>query len=88
MSTMPSAPPALVWPGTLVSTGWLAEQLGHPALRVVDIRGYVKTTDLGHGKQRAEYVGARAEYDAAHIPGAGYVEWTSDILDPDYPVPV
>ncbi len=78
---------SLDWPGTLVGTEWLAERLDHPAIRVVDIRGYVKTVDLGGGKQRAEYVAARDEYEAGHIPGAVFVDWTSDIVDPDDPVP-
>jgi thiosulfate/3-mercaptopyruvate sulfurtransferase len=73
-------------PGTLVSAEWLGDRLDAPALRVVDIRGYVKTEDLGEGWQRAEYVGARDEYDAAHIPGAVYVDWTADITDHDNPV--
>jgi thiosulfate/3-mercaptopyruvate sulfurtransferase len=77
----------------LVSTGWLENNLSEvPAadinLRVVDIRGYVKKTDLGDGRQKAEYLGARDEYDEAHIPGAVYVDWTSDITDPDDPVSV
>jgi len=72
---------------SLVRTDWLAEHLGNPGLRVVDIRGYVKKTDLGGGRQQAEYLGARNEYDEAHIPGAVYVDWTSDITDPDDPVP-
>jgi thiosulfate/3-mercaptopyruvate sulfurtransferase len=72
----------------LVTTDWLAEHLRDPDLRVVDIRGYVKKTDLGEGRQRAEYLGAREEYDEAHIPGAVYVDWTRDITDPDDPVPV
>jgi len=72
----------------LVTTDWLAEHLRDPDLRVVDIRGYVKKTDLGGGRQRAEYLGAREEYDEAHVPGAVYVDWTRDIIDPDDPVPV
>ncbi len=72
----------------LVTTDWLAEHLRDPDLRVVDIRGYVKKTDLGGGRQRAEYLGARVEYDEAHVPGAVYVDWTRDITDPDDPVPV
>ena len=75
------------WPGTLVKTDWLAAHLGHQQLRIVDMRGYVKTSLLGDGKQRAEYTGARDEYDAGHIPGAVFVDWTSDITDPDDPVP-
>ncbi len=77
----------LDWPGTLVSTEWLAEHLQDPAIRIVDIRGYVKTTDLGGGKQEARYIAARDEYEAGHIPGAVFVDWTSDITDPDDPVP-
>ncbi len=72
----------------LVTTGWLAEHLQDPDLRVVDIRGYVKKTDLEEGRQRAEYLAAREEYDEAHVPGAVYVDWTSDITDPNDPVPV
>ena len=70
----------------LVSVDWLADHLDHPGLRVVDIRGYVRTTDLGGGRQRAEYAGAPEEYAAGHIPGAVFVDWTSDITDPDNPV--
>jgi len=72
---------------TLAQTGWLHEHLEDPDLRVVDIRGYVKKTDLGGGRQRAEYLPAREEYDEAHVPGAVFVDWTRDITDPDDPVP-
>src|SRR5918997_1597360 len=73
---------------TLVSTDWLAEHLDDADLRVVDIRGYVKKRDLGNGRQEAEYLAARDEYDEAHVPGAVYIDWTRDITDPDDPVPV
>jgi len=71
----------------LVDTGWLQGRLEDPGLRVVDIRGYVKKTDLGDGRQRAEYLPAREEYDEAHVPGAVFVDWTRDITDPEDPVP-
>jgi thiosulfate/3-mercaptopyruvate sulfurtransferase len=71
----------------LITTDRLAERLEDENVRVVDIRGYVKKTDLGSGRQKAEYLGARDEYDAAHVPGAVYVDWTRDITDPDHPVP-
>lgn len=76
-------------PGSLVSTDWLENHLLEPSVRVIDIRGYVKSVDAGtgDGKQNAEYVGARDEYEAAHIPGAVYVDWTTDITDPEDPVP-
>jgi thiosulfate/3-mercaptopyruvate sulfurtransferase len=67
----------------LVDTAWLAAHLNQPMLRVVDIRGYVNTTDHGNGRQKAEYLGAPDEYEAAHIPGAVFVDWTRDIIDPD-----
>jgi 3-mercaptopyruvate sulfurtransferase SseA len=59
-------------PDALVTTDWLADHLDDlgERLRVVDIRGYVKKTDLGGGRQRADYLPAREEYDEAHIPGA------------------
>src|SRR5919106_95540 len=66
----------------LVTTVWLAGHLEDPGVRIVDIRGYVNKTDLGGGRQRAEYVGARDEYDEAHVPGAVYVDRTRDITDP------
>lgn len=74
-------------PDDLVSAAWLAEHLARPGVRVVDIRGYVTTTDLGGGRQWAAYVGARDEYEANHIPGAVFIDWTSDITDPDDPIP-
>jgi thiosulfate/3-mercaptopyruvate sulfurtransferase len=72
----------------LVSTDWLAGHLEDENLRVVDIRGYVKKTDLGGGRQKADYLAAPDEYDEGHIPGAVYVDWTTDITDPDDPVSV
>jgi thiosulfate/3-mercaptopyruvate sulfurtransferase len=52
------------------------------------MRGYVVTRPVGPGVDEAEYRGAREEYLAGHIPGAVYVDWTRDIIDPDDPVPV
>jgi thiosulfate/3-mercaptopyruvate sulfurtransferase len=75
-----------ILPGTLVSPEWLAAHLDAPGLRVVDIRGYVKTEDLGNGRQKADYLGAGDEYAHAHIPGSVFVDWTSDITDPDSPI--
>jgi thiosulfate/3-mercaptopyruvate sulfurtransferase len=75
-----------ILPDSLVSTEWLAEHLDAPSLRIVDIRGYVDTTDLGNGRQNAVYRGAPDEYASGHIPGSVFVDWTSDIVDPDNPV--
>ena len=73
--------PESILPGTLVSPDWLATQLHNPGIQVVDIRGYVKTENLGEGRQSAEYVGARDEYEREHIPGSVFVDWTTDIVD-------
>jgi thiosulfate/3-mercaptopyruvate sulfurtransferase len=62
----------------LVSTAWLAEHLLDPNLRVVDIRGRVLTAD----QPLPHYYAHRAEYDQSHLPGAVFVDWTQDIVDP------
>jgi len=69
----------------LVETSWLAEHLHEQHLRIVDMRGYVRTVE-SDGVQEAAYVGAREEYEKAHIPGAVYIDWTSNIIDPDDPI--
>ena len=68
----------------LVETSWLAEHLHDSDIRIVDLRGYVKIIplDVASGLQEAHYLGAHDEYEQAHIPGAVYVDWTSDIADP------
>ncbi len=71
----------------IVSTDWLAEHVGDPKVRVADIRGFVTTKPVAPGVEHATYRGAREEYLAGHIPGAVYIDWTSDITDPDDPVP-
>src|SRR6059058_2878506 len=74
--------------GLLAETGWLAAHLDDPQVRVVDMRGYVRTVDLGDGRQVSTYAGAADDYAAGHIPNAIYLDWTRDIVDPDDPVPV
>lgn len=67
----------------LVSTDWLAAHLDDPAVVVLDVRGKV----LPPGSV-PRYVPKRAEYDASHVPGAAFVDWTRDIVDLADPVPV
>ena len=69
----------------LVETSWLAEHLDEPQLRIVDMRGYVRSV-VRDGVQDAEYVGAREEYEQGHIHGAVYIDWSRDIIDPNDPV--
>ncbi len=51
-------------PRTLVSTDWLAKHLKDPDLRIIDASWYMPDMDRD----------ARAEYDAAHVPGARYFD--------------
>ncbi len=57
-------------PKTLVSTDWLAKHLKDPDLRVLDGSWYLPTVNRD----------ARAEYDAAHIPGARFFD-IDDVAD-------
>ena len=73
----------------LVEPEWLALKpaSGAPLLRIVDMRGYVRTQTNAEGVQVATYVGAREEYAAGHLPGAIYLDWTEDIVDENDPIP-
>lgn len=74
----------------LLSADWLADRLeagDAPDLRIVDIRGYVTTRPVGPGVDEASYRGASEEYLNGHIPGAVYLDWTRDIVDPDDSIP-
>ncbi|HRA49365.1 MAG TPA: rhodanese-like domain-containing protein, partial [Thermomicrobiales bacterium] len=77
-----------ILPDSLVSTEWLQQHLGMDNLTVVDIRGFVKSRPVGtSGQQVADYLPATDDYLAGHIPGAVFVDWTTDITDPNDPVP-
>jgi thiosulfate/3-mercaptopyruvate sulfurtransferase len=74
----------------LVETAWLAQHLNDPKIRIVDMRGYVRLIERDGSQsapiQDALYIGARDEYEQSHIPGAIYVDWSSDIVDHHNPV--
>lgn len=61
----------------LVSTDWLAEHLADPDLRVADCTWFLPT----------EQRDARAEHDAAHIPGAVFLD-LAEIVDEANPAPM
>ena len=71
----------------LVDPAWLESNLSDPRIRIIDIRGYVVTDTKADGTQSADYRGARGEYAEAHIPGASYLDWTTDIVDTEDPIP-
>jgi thiosulfate/3-mercaptopyruvate sulfurtransferase len=57
----------------LVSSDWLAAHLDDPDVVVADMRW----RESGHGP---------ALYARGHIPGAVYVDWSTDLVEPDSPV--
>src|SRR5437868_1006213 len=71
----------------LVETAWLRDHLDAPQIRVVDMRGEVRTQTEADGRQTAEYRGRPDLYAAGHVPGAVYLDWTSDLIDEADPVP-
>lgn len=60
----------------MVSTEWLAAELGKPDLRIVDASLFLPGTPRD----------PRAEYEAAHIPGAAFLDLPT-LSDPADPVP-
>jgi thiosulfate/3-mercaptopyruvate sulfurtransferase len=60
----PAATTAL--PTPIVSTMWLAQHIGAPHVKVVDASMYLPNANRN----------SRAEYDAAHIPGAVFADFT------------
>ena len=53
-----------------MSTEWLAGHLDDPEVVVVDMRW----REDGSGRSR---------YDRGHIPGAVFIDWATDLVDPD-----
>ena len=66
----------------LVDTAWLAGRLADPAIRIVDVRGGIRPPS----DPAPWYLESREAYAAAHIPGAAYVGWLSDLVEPAAPV--
>ncbi len=64
----------------------LLAQLAHPQQRIIDIRGTVGHQDLGDGYEKGIYSGNYDDYLSGHIPGALFVDWTTDIVDATQPV--
>ena len=67
--------------GPLASADWLDENLGDENLRLIDMRGAV----LPPSEPPPHYIADRDAYLQAHIPGAQYVDWLVDIVEPGSP---
>jgi len=62
---------------TLVNTEWLSQHLDEPDLVLLDCTVCQKLEDDGGFRN----VSGRAEYDAGHIPTAGFADLTDDLAD-------
>lgn len=57
----------------LCDPDWVAEHLDDPGVVIVDMRW----DEGGAGRSR---------YEAGHIPGAVYLDWATDLVDPSHPI--
>ena len=72
------------WDGRgLVSTAWLEANLADPDLRLFDVTVHLRPATPG--PYRIE--GGRSDYEAAHIPGAAFLDLAGDLSDRDAPLP-
>lgn len=67
-------PATFARPELLASPDWLAENLGRSGMRILDCRW------------RVDGAGQRL-YAAGHVPGAVFLDWASDLVDADDPLP-
>lgn len=63
----------------LVTTAWLAEHLEDSKVRIIDIRGHV----LPASAPTPHYYAHHDAYVQAHLPGAMFIDWTRDIVQPE-----
>ncbi len=67
-------------PEAIVDTAWLAEHLGDPNLRIFETTTYLLDPPEGSGLSWLVRPG-REEYDAGHIPGAGFLDVQNELSD-------
>lgn len=67
---------------SLVTTDWLSRHLDDPDLVVLDCSVYSLPDDAGG----IVNVNGRTEYEAGHIPGAGFADLMGDLADSDSPI--
>jgi thiosulfate/3-mercaptopyruvate sulfurtransferase len=66
--------------GVLVQTDWLASHLDDRELRIFDCTTHLRPGQAG-ANAPYQIVGGRAEYDAEHIPGAGFLDLQGELSD-------
>ena len=70
-------------PEAIVSTDWLEANLTSPGLRVFDCTTYLALRP-GSGRPY-DVVSGRSDYEAAHIPGSGFLDLQADLSEQDSP---
>jgi thiosulfate/3-mercaptopyruvate sulfurtransferase len=68
----------LAHPEWLVGTEWLEANLGDPDLRIFDVTAKLSIDDSVDN--------CRADFEAAHVPGAGYLDIARELSDTDSPL--
>ena len=66
-------------PEFLVSTDWLAEHLADDDIRVFETTVFLRPRDGGGYRVES----GRSEYEAGHVPGAGFLDLQGDFSDND-----
>ncbi len=61
----------------LVDTAWLAAHLGEPGLRVYDCTTHLLPDPVSTFRAQT----ARPDWERGHVPGAGYLDLTTDLSD-------
>lgn len=71
------------WDGRgLVSAEWLAANLGDPGLRIFDVTVHLRPSTPGPYRVES----GRADYEAAHVPGAAFLDLARDVSDTASPL--
>jgi hypothetical protein len=72
-------------PDALVQTDWLAAHLADPDLRLFECTTWLRPAAPGEGVPYHPEAG-RADYEAGHIPGAGFLDLPGELSRRDAPV--
>ncbi len=70
--------------GPLVTTQWLADHLGEASLRIYDTTIFLSHKENGFGYIP---ISGRDEWEAEHIPGAGFLDVIEDLSDHTTAIP-
>jgi thiosulfate/3-mercaptopyruvate sulfurtransferase len=73
-----------LYPDALVETDWLNENLDDPSLRIFDCTTYLRAPG---DNMDIPYIveSGRADYETAHVPGAGFLDLQAELSDNSQP---